>query len=396
MMETLSCCILRNEEEEDDQPLKVKRTITVNNVPARKGKTRLTQDQSLELEWEIIEASIEADELKRVRNLWEALRDLDSHPACMKRPLNRQAQTLVRFLRGREGNTKAAEKMFRDSMNWRTEMNIDEEIEAWNQELDAGRTQRSRFVKKYGTDSKPCLDKYGVPVWLMRMSVSDPAGILRELGKEALLIHTLSNMEAMHAHLRQAMFANGEMVRGCIQIFDVGDYGPHGCPNWWSRMWDGFRVGSNAFKIFDANYPETTRRVFVVRMGGVTHSIQQLATPLIPRRTKRKMRFFGYAAAKWVSELRDECDPDAILPEFLTEDTDAAFASARPKGGLVLEGDTFEESDDKDNSVLKHRVAAPSKSSSHMPAVIRVIALVLVLALAILVARKDLHKIVFR
>ena len=36
------------------------------------------------------------------------------HPTCRRRPLHRQAQTLLRFLRGRDGNVPRAEKMFRD------------------------------------------------------------------------------------------------------------------------------------------------------------------------------------------------------------------------------------------------------------------------------------------
>merc|ERR1712228_657893 len=114
------------------------------------------------------------------------------------------------------------------------------------------------------------------------------------------------------------MFRNLGMVRGCIQIIDVGDYGKHGVENWWRRMWDGYMVGKDAFKIFDLNYPETTRKVFIVRMGTLTHSIHQLCTPLIPPRTRRKMRVFGYSAAQWRKELESEmkaANPD--LPRFL-------------------------------------------------------------------------------
>merc|ERR1711865_1022151 len=117
-------------------------------------------------------------------------------------------------------------------MEWRASMNIDQKVAHWKEELLDGRSWRAQLVNKYGTDAEICTDKFGVPVWLMRMCVSDPAGILRELGKETLLIHTLSNMESMHAHLRRAMFDNEKMVRGCIQVFDVGDYGVHGVPNW--------------------------------------------------------------------------------------------------------------------------------------------------------------------
>merc|ERR1719291_1170757 len=148
----------------------------------------------------------------------------------------------------------------------------------------------------------------------MRLSVGDAAGTLREVGQEPLLVTSLSRIEAMHAHLREAMFREGRLVRGCVQVIDVGDYGKHGPPNWWTRMWDGFRVGKQAFKIFDANYPETTRKVFILRMGRVTSGIYNMALPMIPQRTREKMRIFGPAAAAWCEELRAELTPGASLP----------------------------------------------------------------------------------
>lgn len=364
------------------------RTITCNTgMRTSSGGNRLTQKQSLELEWQIVGNSIDPDELAKVRALRDAVKDLDVHQACARRPLSQQAQTLTRFLRGREGNVKAAEKMFRDSMEWRASMDIDKKIANWKRELLEGLSWRAQLVKKYGTDSEMCIDRLGVPVWLMRMSVSDPAGIERELGREAILIATLSTMETMHAHLRRSMFDNEQMPRGCVQVIDVGDYGAHGVPNWWSRMSDGFKVGSPAFKIFDANYPETTRKVFIVRMGHVTHTIHRMASPLIPARTKKKMRAFGFSAASWVDELSAELADEALLPGFLTCDSEVAFASAWPRGGLIpvsCQG-IAEESED---GPVRHRAElSKPRLPSSVPAVAGVVALFLVLAAAMMMAR---------
>jgi len=295
----------------------------------------LDLEGSLDREWEIVTEGISEWELERLKALHKRVQDCGDHPACRQRPLHRQPQTLLRFLRGRDGNVEKAEEMFRNSMEWRAQFNVDEKVANWQLELEEGQTLRSRLFHKYSTDANICLDKFGVPVWLMRMSVSDPKGLLREVGRDILLVNSLAKMEAMHAHLRLQMFKIGKLIRGCIQIMDVGDYGKHGVPHWWSRMFDGYHVGKEAFKIFDANYPETTRRVFFIRMGRVTTSIYKMAQPLIPERTKLKMRVFGAKAALWKDELRAEVGDEAQLPAFLLGDGDDAFASAWPKGGLI-------------------------------------------------------------
>jgi len=172
----------------------------------------------------------------------------------------------------------------------------------------------------------------------MRLGAGDPAGLVRELGEDVVLVDRLSKMEAMHAELRKAMFRNSTLIRGCIQVIDVGDYREQGIPNWWSRMFDGFKLGRDSFRIFEANYPETTRKIFFVRMGQVTHSIYRLALPIIPPRTKQKMRFFGAKAESWRQELQDELQPGEVLPPFLRSNTSEAFAAAAPKGGIVPAG----------------------------------------------------------
>eukprot|EP00428_Durinskia_dybowskii_P025889 CAMPEP_0170234210 /NCGR_PEP_ID=MMETSP0116_2-20130129/16851_1 /TAXON_ID=400756 /ORGANISM="Durinskia baltica, Strain CSIRO CS-38" /LENGTH=416 /DNA_ID=CAMNT_0010485005 /DNA_START=18 /DNA_END=1265 /DNA_ORIENTATION=- len=300
------------------------------------------QLQSLEREWEIVSASISQAECHGLHELRDSLQDLGSHPSCAQHPLHRQAQTLIRFLRGRDGDVRKADAMFRASMDWRHEFQVEAKIQQWRAELSAGATPRSRLFTAYGSDAEICLDKFGVPMWLMRLSVSDPAGMLREVGQDALLVNSIAKIEGMHSHLRRAMFREGKLIRGCVQIIDVGDYGD--VPNWWSRMWATYNIGRPAFKVFDSNYPETTRKVFIVRMGSVTTSIYKLVKPIIPPRTNDKMRIFGHAAVAWADELRGEVPEDVDLPQFLCSDDAEALRVARPVGGMIpLGGDVPDE-----------------------------------------------------
>ena len=212
-------------------------------------------DPEHELEWSIIADSIEETELQRLRELHSVVEDCDLHPACRRKPLHRQAQTLLRYLRGRDGNVEKAEKMFRDMLDWRHRFDVENKVHAWRRELERGRTRRARLCKIYGVEEQICNDKYGIPVRLFRLSVADTAGLIREFGVEAVLVDSLSKLEWTHEQIRRAMFKHGKLIRGQIQIIDVGDYGE--VPDWTGRMWNNLRLGPDIYKVFDGNYPET-------------------------------------------------------------------------------------------------------------------------------------------
>lgn len=289
-------------------------------------------------EWEIVGDSIDPQELRSLHALRDAVRDCDNHAACRRKPLSRQAQTLLRFLRGREGNVSNAEVMFRKTLEWRASFMVDEKVELWRGELAEARTPRSELLQRYGCHVEMCPDLYGVPVSLMRVGVADLAGIVREVGRDVLLIHSLSLMEKTHDELRNAMFRERRVLRGQVQIIDIGDYKEHGPGAWWTRMQQGLKEGPPIFKVFDDNYPETARKVFLIRLGTLATGMYRVVRPIVPARTQRKLRFFGGKAADWVEELKAEVPHTEELPLFLQEDTSEAFAAAEPRGGLVPKG----------------------------------------------------------
>lgn len=124
---------------------------------------RVPHDPEHELEWTIIAESIDEDELQRLRELHSVLDDCDLHPVCRRKPLHRQAQTLLRYLRGRDGNVRKAEKMFRDMIDWRESFDVENKVHSWRRELERGLTRRARLCKMYGVEDQMCNDKYGIP-----------------------------------------------------------------------------------------------------------------------------------------------------------------------------------------------------------------------------------------
>lgn len=340
-------------------------------------------DMSVEREWQIVADSIDADECRALRALHDLVQDLVDHPACSVEPLCRQPQTLLRFLRARDVNVAQAERMFRDMLDWRRDFRVEEKVRQWNEELENQSSPKAIVSRRYCSDAEMCLDKYGIPVRLMRLSVADAEGGTREFGRETVLVDSLSKLELTHRQIRMAMFSEGLLIRGQVQIIDVGDYGEYGIPNWTSRMWAAFKHGPDMYKVFDLNYPETVRTVFIIRIGALTSAIWRLATPLVPRRTKRKLRIYGWQAKHWVGELKAELRPHQPLPAFLREDSPQAFASATPAGGIIPVGAVVPSAlGAPEQDVRGRAVPVPTKvaRSYHAPAGLRPAMLLLAFA----------------
>jgi len=139
------------------------------------------------------------------------------------------------------------------------------------------------------------------------------------------------------------MFRTGTLVRGCVQVLDVGDYGAHGPPRWYGRMFAGYKAGKDSFRIFDLNYPETTRKICILRAGKVIKHIYSLLTPVVPERTQTKIAIFGNDANEWAELLGSELGPSSSLPDFLTDNRPQSFAKASPPGGIVPFGGVVDE-----------------------------------------------------
>eukprot|EP00298_Acanthocystis_sp_HF-20_P009684 c18446_g1_i1.p1 GENE.c18446_g1_i1~~c18446_g1_i1.p1 ORF type:complete len:154 (-),score=42.36 c18446_g1_i1:19-480(-) len=97
--------------------------------------------------------------------------------------------TCVRFLRARNHNLTAAQKMWRKSMEWRKAYGVDEMIRRRNAILE-GKLEKSpeyRLLEKYASGVIAGVDKDGVVVEWERIGICDLNGLLREVGPDNVL-----------------------------------------------------------------------------------------------------------------------------------------------------------------------------------------------------------------
>ncbi|CAE7778362.1 sec14l1, partial [Symbiodinium pilosum] len=263
---------------------------TAEVADSSESLTALAREGEEAAEWQIVQRGVEHAEFLRLLQLRSRLRDCDDHPACREQVLSRQPQTLLRFLRARNGDLQKAEVMFKAMLEWRHAFGVDEKVQQWRTELEKQSTQRSIQMRRFETDVELCRDRYGVPVRLIRTSVADVQGLVREFGKDLVLIDTIMRMERTHEEIRRSMFDREELIAGQLQIIDMGDYGRHGVPNLTSRLFSSLKLAAEISQITDANYPETVRKAFIIRLGSCTSTAWRYCIqPLLPERTQNKL-----------------------------------------------------------------------------------------------------------
>lgn len=285
-------------------------------------------------EWRLVTSDAAGQaEQDALRDLIDQLQDLRHDLPCGVL----QPATLLRFLRAQRGDTNRAAEMFRASVEWRTSSGMLQRLTDWEAEMATGSTWRARLVDRYRVHCKLGTDRLGMPVMLFRWSMFDAAGLERELGAELMLDIIIGIHEQLTAAMRSTMRERGALAPGALYIWDVGNYGKHGVPNYFSRMWALVRFLPKVARLLEANYPEVVRKVMVIRCGPATKAIHRAAAPFMPAGTLAKCRLYGWRAEEWRQDLEEEM-PGSCLPPFLLRDDEVAIASAEPRGGLCPVG----------------------------------------------------------
>ena len=101
--------------------------------------------------------------------------------------------TLVRYLRGRYGDIKAAEVMLLDSLEWFQEQRY---WENWLRKHEVEDSpQHKALFRKDGAEGPSGLDKLGVPVLYVKAGIQDTVGTMRETSVEVYVRHLVWNLE---------------------------------------------------------------------------------------------------------------------------------------------------------------------------------------------------------
>lgn len=290
-------------------------------------------------DWDIVRDDIAPSEFEKLRSLREALRSLDDHPACRTVPRCANPYVLLRQLRSSGGVEKAARFIGGSHLDWCQRVDLDASLKAWREEYARGRTRRARVMREYMSLEESCPDKYGVPILLCRAGVLDTAGVLREAGPHAILMHWMHFTERASEHLTQACRRHRKVVPGQLWLADL-DNNPH-VPDWSTRL--SFGAYGLVGILKDLKYPVVLRKVIAIRTGffvqslwwGVVHPILKSVSS---GAALSNVHVCGSCVSSWKEQLCAEVDENSpAVPAFLFSDSAEACAAATPAGGLIPE-----------------------------------------------------------
>ncbi|CAG7828908.1 unnamed protein product [Allacma fusca] len=236
----------------------------------------------------------EKDALQKFRNV---LNDLSL-------PTEQQSDFyLIRWLRAREMNLKAAEEMLRASLKWRQEYDADNLL-SWQ--------APAQFQSDFAYDMNG-VDKDGAPVFIVPFGKWDIKAAVASGQKDVYLRYFIQLCERAYDVMRKISKDRpaDDPVTQVTLVWDL----------------DGFSLRQltargtvdailECVKRLEANYPEMMKISFNVNAPRIFALLFALVKPLLTERTLAKIQLFGPTPTKWKSALLKIIPADQLLPAY--------------------------------------------------------------------------------
>ncbi|KAL5016994.1 hypothetical protein ScPMuIL_006583, partial [Solemya velum] len=201
---------------------------------------------------------------------------------------------LTRWLRARNYDCKKAETMLRNSLNWRKQNNVDNLL---------GGFVVPEVLQKYYPGGFSGVDREGGPVWIDTLGQLDMRGLLRSVKKSDIIMTRIRMGETAYKLFDELTKKTGKRIHQMSVIFDLENFG---LKHLWKPGLDTF---NEVVQIFEDNYPETTKRVYVVNAPTIFPILFKIVKPFLGEDTIRKIKILG---SNYKEELLKEIAPDQL------------------------------------------------------------------------------------
>eukprot|EP00002_Diphylleia_rotans_P039758 TRINITY_DN929_c0_g1_i3.p1 TRINITY_DN929_c0_g1~~TRINITY_DN929_c0_g1_i3.p1 ORF type:complete len:360 (+),score=74.17 TRINITY_DN929_c0_g1_i3:74-1153(+) len=189
---------------------------------------------------------------------------------------------ILRFCRARKFDAQKAGDMLLNHLNWYEKndvANIIQRVEG-NREFDA---LRQLFPAAFISN-----DLQGSPVYVECLGRLDPKGLLKKFSRESLVQYHIYLHEKGRQLRREASARTGKTIETSIFISDVDGLG-------WQHFYKpGLSVLQEFIHLDEQNYPETMKRLYVIRTPKVFNMIWAIIKPWLDEITLSKVAILGY------------------------------------------------------------------------------------------------------
>ena len=167
-------------------------------------------------------------------------------------------------------------------------------------------------------------DKENRPLYLLRMGHMDVKGLVKSVGEEGLLRHTLAICEEGLKLTEEATHTFNRPITTWTLLVDLEGLNMR-------HLWrPGIKTLLTIIELVENNYPETMSQVLIIRAPRVFPILWTLVSTFIDDHTRSKFLFYGGNDYQGPGGLVDYL-PEEFIPDFLG----GKCASPVVEGGLV-------------------------------------------------------------
>ncbi|XP_046460612.1 SEC14-like protein 2 [Daphnia pulex] len=217
---------------------------------------------------------------------------------CTSKLVDTRDEFLLKWLIARSYNINEAEKMLRASLAWRQINGVDD-ILKWTP---------PEVFQKYYSLGKIGYDKFNCPVYVCAQGNMDLRGILQSVTKKDFMRFQAYMTEKVNKEMLDETLSNGKN-KYCQMTF-VADM-----ENLSMRQMTYkpvMETGTEQTKVYELNYPENLRRIFIINAPKIFTVIFNFLKPFMHQATLDKMRIFGHDKEEWAAALLEEIEADNL------------------------------------------------------------------------------------
>ncbi|XP_048508641.1 SEC14-like protein 2 isoform X2 [Athalia rosae] len=210
-------------------------------------------------------------------------------------------QFLLRWLRARKWDPIAAEKMLRDSLEWRKIWQVDR-IHDW---------EAPAIFKDYLPRGTSGFDKDGAPVVIAPFAGLDMFGLLHVISKNDMMKATIQQLESYLKICAEQSKKHGPVANQLTVIFDMEDF------NLRQYAWrPAGEVVIGLIQMYEANYPEILKMCYIINAPKVFALAFSIVKNFLNEYTLSKIQIYKADPDKWKAALLRTIPVDQIPKHF--------------------------------------------------------------------------------
>lgn len=207
---------------------------------------------------------------------------------------------LLKWLIARNYKVDLADKMLRQSLEWRRLNRVNDILETWTP---------PEVIEKYYSIGQCGYDKFGCPLWISAQGPIDIRGIMQSSTKKDLTRFMIYIMEKNALNMRQ----NPERcaTQNICVVADMENL------SMWQMAYRPVNdVRNEMLRIYEANYPENLRRIFIINAPKLFIVIYNMMRPFMHQVTIDKICVYGFDKEEWTAALLKDIDADQLPAHY--------------------------------------------------------------------------------